>query len=188
MPFTARQIQLVEEQERDAENKTTLPLNLPRSSKYLFNRELSLIEFFGHVLDEGMDSTEPLLERLKFLSIFSSNLDEFFMIRVSGLQEETEHKVEVSPDGMTPQEQLTEIRARLLKMIDAQMRCLHEDVLPELKEKGIEIVSYNSLTDEQRANLTDYFKEKIYPILTPQAVDPIGFGTGWVSSLDSFLG
>jgi polyphosphate kinase len=153
------------------EDSVTLPAFLPRSSNFLFNRELSLIEFFRRVLDEGLDQTQPLLERLKFLSIFSSNLDEFFMVRVSGLKEKLDDKG-VSPDGMTAQEQLTEIRARLLEMIDEQMRCLREDVLPQLGDRGIIIAPYDSLNDAERQNLDEYFKNKIYPILTPQAVDP----------------
>jgi len=170
MTFTARQIQSIER--HDADDKSTFPLRLPRSSEFLFNRELSLIEFFRRVLDEALDRTQPLLERLKFLSIFSSNLDEFFMIRVSGLKEELGYEVEVSPDGMMPAEQLKEIRVRLLEMIDVQMRCLREDVLPKLAKHGIEIVSYDSLADKERQSLREYFKSKIYPILTPQAVDP----------------
>lgn len=159
-------------EQHNAADKISLPVRLPRTSEFLFNRELSLLEFFRRVLDEGLDDTQPILERVKFLSIFSSNLDEFFMIRVSGLKEESEHDVEVSPDGMTPLEQLSEIRARLSEMIDTQMRCLREDVLPELKTKGVEITSYDSLSNEEQETLRDYFKQKIYPVLTPQAVDP----------------
>src|SRR6266487_4339796 len=85
----------------------------------LFNRELSLLEFHRRVLDEALDEKNPLLERLKFLSIFSSNIDEFFMIRVSGLKEALDEQVtELSADGMTPAEQLKEIRLRLLPMIE----------------------------------------------------------------------
>ena len=163
------------EQGKSGENSNaavSLPSSLPRSSKFLFNRELSLLEFFRHVLDEGLDVSQPILERLKFLSIFSSNIDEFFMIRVSGLKEAAENKGKISLDGMTPQEQLKEIRARLLKMIPAQMHCLCEEILPELAERGIAVVSYNSLNAEEQSNLDDYFKNKVYPVLTPQAVDP----------------
>lgn len=167
MKQLARKIYPVE-QSQVVENIVSTPL--PHSSKFLFNRELSLIEFFRRVLEEALDETQPLLERLKFLSILSSNLDEFFMIRVSSLKEKYIDKL--SPDGMTPAEQLAEIRGRLTEMIDAQMKCLCEEILPALADEGIVIASYNSLTDSERDYLDEYFKQKIYPILTPQAVDP----------------
>lgn len=147
-----------------------LPEQIPHSSKYLFNRELSLIEFFRRVLEEGLDKSQPLLERLKFLSILSSNLDEFFMIRVSSLKEKYIDKL--SPDGMTPAEQLAEIRIRLIEMIDAQMKCLGDEIIPSLANEGIIISAYESLAKDEREYLDEYFKQKIYPILTPQAVDP----------------
>src|SRR5438105_938837 len=108
---------------------------------HLFNRELSQIEFYRRVLEEARDPAQPLLERLKFLSIFSENLDEFFMIRVSGLQEALDqHVTELSPDGMGAVEQLKEIRACLLPLIAEHTRCLREEVLPRLAEKGIQLV------------------------------------------------
>src|SRR5215210_7018703 len=103
----------------------------PGEPASLINRELSLIEFFSRVLEEAQDETQPLLERLKFLSIFSSNLDEFFMIRVSGLKETFEGEVmKLSPDGRTPGEQLQEIRARLLPVMAEQMRCFEAEIVP----------------------------------------------------------
>jgi polyphosphate kinase len=140
------------------------------STKYLFNRELSLIEFFRRVLEEGLDKNQPLLERLKFLSILSSNLDEFFMIRVSSLKEKYIDKL--SPDGMTPAEQLAAIRVHLTEMIETQMKCLCNEILPALANEGIEIASYQSLNEEEKQKLDEYFANKIYPVLTPQAVDP----------------
>jgi polyphosphate kinase len=137
------------------------------------NRELSLLEFHRRVLEEALDETNPLLERLKFLSIFASNIDEFFMIRVSGLKEEVEENVtELSADGLTPSEQLAEIRNHLLPMIDEQMRCLREDIFPQLTAEGIDIVSYESLTRREKHTLDKYFVEKVFPVLTPLAVDP----------------
>src|SRR6266513_4050349 len=137
------------------------------------NRELSLLEFHGRVLEEALDSSNPLLERLKFLSIFASNIDEFFMIRVSGLKEEVEQEIEeLSPDGMTPAEQLAEIRRRLLPLINDQMRCLNEEILPQLKEAGLELANYESLSRHEKEALKDYYLEKVFPILTPLAVDP----------------
>ena len=105
-----------------------------RRSQFFFNRELSLLEFHARVLEEALDDRNPLLERLKFLSIFSSNLDEFFMIRVSGLKEELEDATYVSPDGLTPAEQLAKTRERVLVLIDEQARCLREEILPQLKD------------------------------------------------------
>ena len=99
----------------------------------LLNSEFSQIEFYRRVLEEALDPTQPLLERLKFLSIFSENLDEFFMIRVSGLQETLAGAVaELSPDGLRQLEQLREIRARLIPLFTEQMRCLREEILPGL--------------------------------------------------------
>jgi polyphosphate kinase len=167
MAQTLRRMYSVEQNK--VEGNVILSPKLP-SSNQLFNRELSLIEFFRRVLEEGLDKTQPLLERLKFLSIFSSNLDEFFMIRVSGLKEKWGERV--SADGMTAEEQLKEIRSRLPEMIDEQMNCLTGEILPELSGHGITVAPYESLTDGERQSLNDYFKSKIYPVLTPQAVDP----------------
>src|SRR6267143_874086 len=142
------------------------------AARLFFNRELSLLEFHRRVLEEAFDRSNPILERLKFLSIFSANLDEFFMIRVSGLKEELDENVtELSPDGMTPGEQLKEIRTRVLPLVEAQARCLRDDILPELKKAGIEVLSYHELNQDQQADLDEYFSEKVFPILTPLAVD-----------------
>jgi polyphosphate kinase len=157
------------------EETARLPALLPTAAgatRLFFNRELSLLEFHRRVLEEGLDQSNPVLERLKFLAIFSSNLDEFFMIRVSGLKEELEENVtELSPDGMTPEEQLREIRQRVLPMLSEQTRCIREQVLPELASAGVHIVSYESLGSEEQKALRTYFMEKVFPVLTPLAVD-----------------
>ena len=152
----------------------TKPIEVASRSRaeLFFNRELGLLEFHGRVLEEAFDERNPLLERLKFLSIFSSNLDEFFMIRVSGLKEELEHEVETSPDGLTPAQQLAKCRERTLALIAEQSRCLREDVLPRLDETGISVVTYDSLSRHEKERLADYFVEKVLPVLTPLAVDP----------------
>jgi polyphosphate kinase len=145
---------------------------MPSRSQFFFNRELSLLEFHARVLDEAFDPGNPLLERLKFISIFSSNLDEFFMIRVSGLKEELEYANVVSPDGLTPAEQLAITRERILVVINEQSRCLREELLPQLRENGLSLVPYESLLRHEKESLNDYFMEKVYPVLTPLAVDP----------------
>lgn len=138
----------------------------------LFNRELSWLEFNRRVLDEAMDENLPVLERLKFLSIFSTNLDEFFMIRVSGLKEQIEEGVsDLSADGMTAAEQLREIGKRLRPMLKRQVAYLKETVLPELAAEGITIEPYKSLNAKDRKKLDKYFRDNLFPILTPQSVD-----------------
>lgn len=165
-----------------------LPRNLRKQRELLINRELSWIEFNRRVLEEALDHRHPLLERLKFLAIFSSNLDEFFMIRVSGLQETVAAGVtELSPDGMTAPEQLKEISARLRPMLDAQMRCLNSDVLPKLADAGIVIRAYEELSKREKKAANDYFLENVFPILTPQAVDP-SHPFPYVSNLSLNLG
>ena len=152
-----------------AEAENLLPVG---NSDNLFNRELSWLEFNRRVLELALDETTPLLERLKFLSIFSTNLDEFFMIRVSGLKEQIAEDIfKTSPDGLSAAEQLREVRNRLRPMLAEQMACLREDVLPELAEKGVIISSYDDLGDDEKARVDDYFMKNVFPVLTPQAVD-----------------
>jgi polyphosphate kinase len=139
----------------------------------LLNRELSLLEFHRRVLEEARNPNNPLLERVKFLSIFGSNIEEFFMVRVSSLKEEVDEGFnELSPDGLTAAEQLQQIRRRLLPMIEAQDSCLTQELFPQLKAEGIEITTYDSLTHLERHVLDSYFSEKVFPVLTPLAVDP----------------
>jgi len=157
----------------DERAAVALPQTLLRSRELLFNRELSLLEFFSRVLEEAEDRTQPPLERLKFLAILSSNVDEFFMIRVSGLKEEQEQEVvATSTDGRTPDEQLEEIRRHIRGMSVRQSRCLRDEVLPQLREHGIEIAAYKALSKEEKHGLSTYFEEEIFPVLTPQGVDP----------------
>src|SRR5215213_3248756 len=153
MSYTARKIYPVEVK---TENSQFLPSSLPRSSEYLFNRDLSLIEFFRRVLEEALDTSQSVLERLKFLAILSSNLDEFFMIRVSGLKDSLGNKS--AADGMDFEELLAEIKTRVTELIDEQTKCLYEEVLPELSRNGIEISSFDSLSHDEQEKLTAYFK------------------------------
>lgn len=145
----------------------------PAPEQRLLNRELSLIEFFRQVLDEARDERNPLLERLRYLTIFSSIVDEFFMVRVSGLKEEVEHGyLHPSPDGLTAAQQLEEVRNRLEPMCAEQMQCLREEILPALEKQGIVIAPYESLTRLERERADEYFRQDVFPVLTPLAVDP----------------
>lgn len=148
------------------------PAHGPFEGPLLFNREISWIEFNRRVLDEAMEDGLPILERLKFLSIFSTNLDEFFMIRVSGLKEQIEENIaERSLDGLTPREQVNEIGKRLRPLLAKQASYLHENVLPELASAGIKVESYKSLDLKDKKKLDKYFRDYLFPILTPQSVD-----------------
>jgi polyphosphate kinase len=140
--------------------------------EYAINRELSWIEFNRRVLEEAEDPTNPLLERLKFLAIFSSNLDEFFMVRVAGLKEQLDAGVvKLAQDGMSAQEQLSDIRQLLLPLIQRQSHLLTQDVLPALAEEGVVIHPYAQLHSRDKNFLEEYFFEKIFPLLTPLAID-----------------
>ena len=151
----------------------TLPPTLFLSRKLLFNREASWLEFNRRVLEEALDQSQPLLERVKFLSIFSTNLDEFFMIRVSGLKEQIEEGVtDLSLDGLTPTAQLKLINETLRPMLSQQVACFKDDLLAALSAQGIVITPYRALSDRERRTLSTYFMENVFPVLTPQAVDP----------------
>ncbi|MBA4123242.1 MAG: polyphosphate kinase 1 [Acidobacteria bacterium] len=170
------------------EPKKAKKLLLIDDSRYLSNRELSWLEFNRRVLEEALDDSTPLLERLKFLSIFSTNLDEFFMIRVSGLKEQiAEGILQKSRDGMTAQEQLNAIRERLRPMLAEQMRCLHNKVLPQLAENDIKLVPFKELNREDKKKLESYFLKNIFPVLTPQAVD-VSHPFPYVSNLSLNIG
>ena len=157
--------------ETTLETSTTDTLDVS-DPNFLFNRELSWLEFNRRVLEQALDSTVPLLERLKFLSIFSTNLDEFFMIRVSGLKEQIAEGIDkTSPDGRTPSEQIKEIRKVVRPLIIEQMFCLNDEVLPNLAEQGIEIHSYKEIESKEKKKLDEYFLQNVFPVITPQAVD-----------------
>lgn len=141
--------------------------------KLYLNRELSLLEFFRRVLDEAKDERNPLLERVKFLAIVGSNLDEFFMVRVAGLKQQiASGVVEFSPDGLTPAEQLAAIRKAVNRLMQEVRDCLRNDLLPKLNEAGIHVLEYAELNEKQRANVKKYFDEVVFPVLTPLAFDP----------------
>jgi polyphosphate kinase len=151
---------------------TEAPIELSDPSLYI-NRELSLLAFQRRVLEEAEDTSNPLLERVKFLSIVGSNLDEFFMIRVAGLLAQIEAGiVEHSADGLTASAQLTAIRREVKKIVADAQRCLNEDLIPALREEGIALLDVGELNEIQRAAADRYFAETIFPVLTPLALDP----------------
>src|ERR1051325_4809518 len=180
--------QLKRQKDTAGQHPVTLPPTLFLSRKLLFNREASWLEFNRRVLEEALDKSQPLLERVKFLSIFSTNLDEFFMIRVSGLKEQIEEGItELSFDGLTPTAQLKVIADRLHPMLADQMRCLKEDIMPELAAQGITVTPSRALSDRERRALNDYFVQNVFPVLTPQAVDP-SHPFPYISTLSLHLG
>ena len=137
------------------------------------NRELSLLEFQRRVLEEAQNEKNPLLERVKFLSIFGSNMDEFFMVRVSGIIKQVESRIlEPSPDGLTPPDVLAAIRKLSTELYHEALACFHRKIRPQLDSAGIHIIDYANLNKAQRERIDRYFKEVIYPVLTPLALDP----------------
>jgi polyphosphate kinase len=140
--------------------------------RYL-NRELSWLDFNARVLALAEDESQPLLERAKFLAIFSSNLDEFYMVRVAGLKRRDETGLSVrSADGLTPREQLAYISKRNQELVEQHATAWERRLRPALLDRGIRIARWTEVTDEQRERLTKYFRDQIFPVLTPLAVDP----------------
>ncbi|MEM7655033.1 MAG: polyphosphate kinase 1 [Bacteroidota bacterium] len=141
--------------------------------KFYFNRELSWLKFNDRVLEEAEDRTHPLLEQLKFIAIFSSNLDEFFMIRVAGLKEQLAARVrDIQADGLAPKELLQRISAHVHESVAWQAEILTSKILPKLRRKGIRLRSVNSLRKNERTFIQEYFRTNIFPVLTPLAIDP----------------
>jgi polyphosphate kinase len=143
------------------------------SENYYINRELSWLAFNGRVLEEAADRSNPLLERLKFLAITSSNLDEFFMVRVAELMDMVKTGVNVPENKahMTPREQVVAISEQVHKMVDRQYEILNDNLFPELEEHGLSFVRPNALSAEQGRFLRDYYAHYVYPVLTPMGVD-----------------
>jgi polyphosphate kinase len=149
-------------------------LNTPPASisQMYLNRELSWIEFNRRVFEEALDQRTPLLERVKFLAIFASNLDEFFMIRVSGIKQQIAARVSrQSPDGLTPSEQLKAVRETLLPLLEEERGLLLHDLMPKLRDQGINLLNIGDLSQAQRTWIADYFRRQIFPVLTPLAFD-----------------
>lgn len=151
------------------------------------SRELSWLEFNDRVLEEAFDRRNPLFERLKFVSIYETNLDEFFMIRVAAIKQQIDAQVvRRSEDGRTPAEHLAAVSERLRRSKAAQMRLLNERLLPALERRGIRIVRVDDLEDEAQANLERTFDERVFPVLTPLAVDS-GHPFPYISNLSLSL-
>lgn len=155
-------------------NQPTSPVDSDFNDPSLYiNRELSWIEFNLRVLEEARCESHPLLERLKFIAIFSSNLDEFFMIRVSAVEKQVEAGIQTpSLDGLKPIEQLIEVRKRVEAMLHERNDCFYNDILPKLAKEKIYFKSCSELSEHERAILDRYFDNNIFPILTPLALDP----------------
>ncbi|WP_425330095.1 polyphosphate kinase 1 [Synechococcus elongatus] len=155
---------------RWAMTDAALELNQPEN---FFNREISWLAFNQRVLHQALDPRTPLLERLKFMGIFSNNLDEYFMVRVASLLQQIEAGVSKrSPDGLTPAEQLERIRACLGPLVEQQHSHFYRELRPLLAEEGIHLLNYTDLNRTQQRYLDQYFAAQIFPVLTPLAVDP----------------
>ncbi len=142
-------------------------------SLYFFNRELSWIAFNKRVLNEGLDSRTPLLERTKFLGIFSTNLDEFFMVRVARVKTKIAEQIDIiTDDGLNPDKQLHAIRESLVPLVTMQHNFFENTLRPELHKHGVKLLDYKDIDKKHQRYLKTYFQEKLFPVLTPLAVDP----------------
>lgn len=143
--------------------------------EHFLNRELSWLEFNSRVLEEAQDESNPLLERAKFLSIFSSNLDEFFMVRVAGLREQAFGAMapqDPPADGLTASAQLDKISDRVRELVTQQYACWNDSVRPALTAAGIRLLSEKDLSIDQKKTVDGYFRQRVLPVLTPMAIDP----------------
>src|SRR5215213_1786375 len=137
------------------------------------NRELSWLGFNNRVLEQARDERHPLLERVRFVAISETNLDEFFMIRVAGLQQQVASELpNPVPDGMTPEEQLLRIHDRTEDFFEERRRILNTELIPALEDVGVRLVSYGKVRTAERRELREKFVRDILPILTPLAIDP----------------
>ena len=164
------------------------PTSTTESPDRFLNRELSWLDFADRLLDLAEDHEVPLLERVKFVAIWSSGMDEFFQVRVAGLKDQVAAGLRASsPDGMTPSEQLSAIGKRCRRLIARQDENFTKALVPELAEAGVDIVTWDSLASDERAALLAVFERDIFPVLTPLAVDP-GHPFPYISNLSLNLG
>ncbi len=168
---------------------TSPPVSLDApASELFFNRELSWLRFNDRVLHEALDERTPLLERVAFLAIFSSNLDEYFQKRVGGLKRQIDTGLKTrTSDGLTPEEQLKAIREAVVPALQTQADCYARVIKPKLAEQGIHLLKWNELSPQLRTRATDYFQKNLFPVLTPLAVDP-GHPFPFISNLSTSLG
>jgi polyphosphate kinase len=162
----------------------SLPDEVPQE---FVNRELEWLEFNARVLHEAVDPRTPLLERIRFHGIFTSNLDEFFMKRVSGLKRQVEVGVQRRAGGLTPVQQLAAIRTRIKELLAKQNENFQSEMIGELKKQGIHLLMWEDLTESEQRFTAQYFKANVFPVLTPLAVDP-GLPFPFVSNLSISLG
>ena len=152
------------------DQEQTISLDSP---KLFINRELSSLQFQQRVLEEAMDESNPILERVKFQSIVGSNLDEFFMVRVAGLKKQVDAGVvDLPPDGLTPAEQLAEIRKSASNLMKQAAEYMRDGLIPALKNAGIYLLDYTELNKQQKENIEAYYNDVVFPVLTPLAFDP----------------
>jgi polyphosphate kinase len=153
-------------------NPAAIAPKVPEDAKLFLNRELSLLSFFRRVLEEALDESNPLLERVKFLAIVGSNLAEFFMVRVAGLMQQVGAGViEMSIDGLTPAQQLAAVKNDARQLMNDARGCLH-NLLPLLGSAGIHVLDFAALDETQKGYVKQYFDVTVYPVLTPLAYDP----------------
>jgi polyphosphate kinase len=153
--------------------RETAPSATPLPADRFLNRELSWLDFNARVLELAEDDDAPLLERVKFLAIFASNLDEFFMVRIAGLKRRQNTGLSVrSPDGLTIREQLARVTERTRDLVHRHASVFDKDVAPRLEAEGIRIVHWLDLNDADAMRLREYFRDQVFPVLTPLAVDP----------------
>src|SRR5256714_10324718 len=174
MPTAIAKATVADEPSADVE---TLPKEVPGANRLsdprnFINRELSWLEFNRRVLEEAQDPTQPLIERVKFLTIFSSNLDEFFEIRVAGIKQQMESETShLGPDGLSPTDTFNSIQRVVRELVAAQYALWNEELLPELAKNGIRIPKMSELSAKRAAWAHRYFQEEVFPLLTPLAVD-----------------
>ena len=186
MTFTSENVAIATTTPTDVET-TGLTSETPSPALFV-NRELSWLEFNRRVLHEALDARTPLLERVGFLAIFTSNLDEFFMKRVGGLKRQlATGVVSQSLDGKTAGQQLSAIRAAVLPMLAEQARVYREEIRPALRTHGVHLLDWDELTEDERRFADEYFRRDLFPVLTPLAVDP-GHPFPFISNLSESLG